>query len=414
MSLPKDDLQFVMDLYTACDKNAAFAARVLGVAPSTMRDKVTSAKRAKVKATKEGVEKALRSIAEVQAVQLLEREAEVADLKKELRRTKKDALTTENIKRELFEVASAPVKPPEWTLRVGKKNDDQLVPVCVWSDFHWGESVDPTQINGLNEFNTQIAKKRFRRLVERTQYLLTEHVAKPNYPGIVVPQLGDMVSGDIHDEITETNDLCMPEAVLDLAETEIWGLRQLADTFGQVFTPCIIGNHGRLQRKPRAKGAVHENWDWLLYRILEREFRNDDRVTVYVADSVDMQLRIYDTVYQLTHGNQFRGGGGIAGPYTPWMMGDLKKRRRQATVDQSYDILMMGHWHQLQYLPNMIVNGSLKGYDEYAFQGNFQYEPPKQALFLQHPTLGIIDRREIFLEIPGQRENQDWCSVRKL
>jgi hypothetical protein len=54
-----------------------------------------------------------------------------------------------------------------------------------------------------------------------------------------------------------------------------------------------------------------------------------------------------------------------------------------------------------------IVNGvgvanSIKGYDEYAAQSNFDFELPTQASWLNHPVWGITARWPIFLEPPGK------------
>jgi hypothetical protein len=37
----------------------------------------------------------------------------------------------------------------------------------------------------------------------------------------------------------------------------------------------------------------------------------------------------------------------------------------------------------------MIVNGSIKGYDEYAYNGNFDFEKPQQAYWITDPQDGI-------------------------
>lgn len=50
----------------------------------------------------------------------------------------------------------------------------------------------------------------------------------------------------------------------------------------------------------------------------------------------------------------------------PIIRGDHKKRSRNSQIDLGYDTLLLGHWHQLIMLQRLIVNGSLKGYDEYA------------------------------------------------
>ena len=79
----------------------------------------------------------------------------------------------------------------------------------------------------------------------------------------------------------------------------------------------------------------------------------------------------------------------MIGALGPIIRGDHKKRSRNAQVDRPYDTMLLGHWHQLIQLQRLIVNGSLKGYDEYASQNNFSYEIPRQALWFTHPKHGI-------------------------
>lgn len=411
------ELQSLVNLLKACDGNKTRVAQVTGTPRTTLREKLEAASKAKLRAQPTGVKDALVHLAETQASDIARLTEEVKDFRRELKKARKESVDASKLEEMLFGVASQPVKPPTWLVKPKKakgKKDSPLVPITLWSDFHWGEVVDPAQINGVNEYNVKIARGRFKKLVELTTYLLTQHVTNPDYPGIVVPMMGDMVSGSIHEELSETNELSMPETVADLAEILIWGLRALADTFGTVYVPCVVGNHGRLAKKPRAKGAPTESWDWMVYKMVEMNLLDDDRIMIDISRSLDLQFRVYDSVYNVTHGDQFSGGGGIAGPYTPWMRGDLKKRRRQETVDQGYDVLLMGHWHTLQYLKSLICNGSVKGYDEYAFRNNFDFEPPKQALFLQHATHGIVDWRPLILaDGPTRPELDSWCSIRK-
>ena len=70
-----------------------------------------------------------------------------------------------------------------------------------------------------------------------------------------------------------------------------------------------------------------------------------------------------------------------------------------ATLD--FDVLMMGHWHQYMNLGNVVVNGSLKGFDEYARTQRFSFERPRQALFIVHPEHGVT------FSVPVYADNVD-------
>jgi len=55
----------------------------------------------------------------------------------------------------------------------------------------------------------------------------------------------------------------------------------------------------------------------------------------------------------------------------------------------------------------------LKGYDEYAAQGNFGFEPPIQSLFVTHPKYGITYRMPVLCEQPkGRPTKAPWVSMR--
>jgi len=228
-----------------------------------------------------------------------------------------------------------------------------------------------------------------RTMVEVAMDLLFNHINMPEYPGIVFALGGDMVTGDIHEELSATNEMEIMPVVLDLWGALAWAIQTLADKFGRVFIPCVTGNHGRNTHKIRAKGRNFTSFDWLVYQFLAKRFEADERISFLIPDGSDAYYSVMGHRYLLTHGDQFRGGDGMIGALGPIIRGDHKKRSRNAQIDQEYDTMLLGHWHQLIQLQRLIVNGSLKGYDEYAYANNFGYEPPRQALWITHPLHGI-------------------------
>lgn len=316
--------------------------------------------------------------------------------------------------RALFQGALAHVpQPPSWLHKNTLKPKCLGTPTLFLSDLHWGESVDPKQINGVNTYDIKIARKRLKRVVDTTLTMLYSHLQPGNYPGMVLALGGDMVSGNIHEELRETNDAAILAIVLDCTDNIIASIEALLDAgIPHIFVPCVVGNHGRLDKKPRAKGAVQDNYEWLIYQLLLRHYSAHKRVTVVPSDSLDYVYRVHNTGYLLTHGDQFRGGSGIAGPATPWALGDHKKRKRQNAVDQPYDYMIFGHFHCLTWGQTYIVNGTLKGYDEWSFRMNFGYEPPRQALWITHPTHGITVKMEIGAEESAEQSNPPWVQVR--
>jgi hypothetical protein len=303
------------------------------------------------------------------------------------------------------------IDPPQWTINPLKQDSAPGVPTLFLSDLHWGEVVQPGQINGVNRYNVAIAHERMQTCVDSAVHLLRILSPKLNYPGIVLPLGGDMISGNIHDELTATNEINSMPAVLDLYGVLRGVITQLADTFGRVFLPCVTGNHGRDTMKIWGKDRHHTSFDWLLYQFLAKNFDGDKRVTFFIPDGPDAYYRIFGHRYLLTHGDQFRGGDGMIGALGPIIRGDHKKRSRNAQIDMEYDTLLMGHWHQLIQLQRLIVNGSLKGYDEYAYSNNFGFEPPVQAMWLTHPKYRITYRMPVYVDRRRDPPKTSWASV---
>lgn len=326
----------------------------------------------------------------------------VRELESELKTVQGDKLDAEYVKRKIIKLAEKDPEPPSWLLRPTKAFNGPGVPTLFASDWHWGEIVDPQQIGGVNKYNLAIAQDRMRTMVEVTIDLLRNHVKAERYPGIVFALGGDMVSGDIHEELTATNEAEMMPVVLDLWGALSWAIEQLADEFGHVFVPCVSGNHGRNTHKIRAKGRNFTSFDWLLYQFLAKRFEGDKRVRFQIPDGSDCLYSVMGHRYLLTHGDQFRGGDGMIGALGPIMRGDHRKRGRNQQIGMTFDTMLLGHWHQLIQLQRLIVNGSLKGYDEYAYTNNFPFEPPRQALWLTHPQHGITFSAPVNVERPAK------------
>jgi len=88
----------------------------------------------------------------------------------------------------------------------------------------------------------------------------------------------------------------------------------------------------------------------------------------------------------------------------PLLLGDSRKRKRNTAVNNAYDYLMVAHWHQEIDTNGIIVNNSLKGYDEFAANNNFQFSVPTQAFWLTDPEHGRTLRAPIHVV----SDDEDW------
>jgi hypothetical protein len=304
----------------------------------------------------------------------------------------------------LEQIDSIPVHPPKWTLRKPKGSQHRGIVTLMLSDAHWDEVVEPSEIEGVNAYNREIAIKRLKRVIEGTVLVTRQYYAGLKYEGLVLMLGGDLLSGNIHEELVETNEDTVIGSIDFWVDQLVAFIGTLADEFGRVHVPCVVGNHGRNTRKPRAKLRVRDNFDWLMYRMASRFFKNDGRVTFDIPESSDCPVKIYDTTFRLSHGDQFRGGSGISGMFAPLMLGHHRKSQRQASLHRPYDWMVIGHWHQYWTGQGLIVNGSVKGYDEYAYVSNFRYERPIQAMWVTTPENGLSFPAPIFCENKPKEE----------
>jgi hypothetical protein len=341
--------------------------------------------------------------------------AKIKELHTELKKEQQTSSEVEAVKEAIGALRDEveDVDPPKWTQAPLAKHSSPGVPTLMLSDFHWGEQVFPAQIGGVNKFNMKIARERLRYTIETAISLCRIISPKMDYPGIVAPLGGDIISGNIHDELTATNELNSMPVVLEVYGELIAAINTLRDTFGSVFIPCVTGNHGRDTRKIWNKDRHHTSFDWLIYKFLAKHFEGDKHVTFYIPDGSDALYRVWDYKFLLSHGDQFRGGDSIIGALGPLTRGNQKKRSRNQQIGMGYDTMIVGHWHQYIHTRTLIVNGSLKGYDEYAYTNNFSFEEPQQAMWINHPRHGITFRMPVNCEKGSAKAISPWASVQK-
>lgn len=338
----------------------------------------------------------------------------VKRLEAELKRAGETQLEHSFIKEKILEIEKhvTDADAPGWVLTPEKKSDIPGVPHLLLSDLHFGEVVDPSQVGGVNKYNLKIAKERILTVAERTVKLLSIISPQLQYPGMVIGLGGDLVNGNLREEMTATNDENIMPVLIELFETLGSMIETFAEKFGKLFIPCVAGNHGRSTIKTWSSDRHATSFEWLLYNLLAKRFASDPRIQFLIPNGVDANYRIYNHRFCLSHGDAFRGGDGVIGVLGPVVRGDYKKRSRNSQINQSYDTLLIGHFHQYVHLTKLIINGSLVGYNEYAYINNFPYEEPAQALFLTHPKHGITFRMPVFASEHSTKKNRPWASVK--
>lgn len=404
------DYENIIKYYKANDKNQSKTSKQLGIPKTTFAriiHRLTNDP--KYNDMFNGGDKVYDEAEIVSETETFNLKKQIAELKKELLSANNIIFDGEKLKHFISGFKSATPEIPEW---VSKPLESGLigVPSLCLSDWHFGEVVDPAQIFGVNEYNLTIAKARAMEVIDKAIDLSFNHIANPTYPGIVVPMLGDMCAGIIHEELKITGEKEVLQVVLELVGVLSECLTRLAEAFGKVFVPCVAGNHGRLSMKPRAKNMAYDNLDWLLYQFLQKYLEKDERIKFLISDGEDLQYKIYDYTYRISHGSQFSGGDGIIGSIGPIIRGDIKKRSSARSMNAEYDILVIGHFHQsMTIAQRCICNGSLVGYSEYASKYNFPFDVPTQNFWITHPDHGITFNLPIRID-DMKKTSKEWIT----
>jgi predicted phosphodiesterase len=325
---------------------------------------------------------------------------EVKRLKAQIAVIHKHNDSAEEIRRVIYGLQEIPPDMPEW-LNAPLDLGGPGTPMTMWSDWHYGEVVKKAEVNELNEFNSVVADHRVEILTNKLIALIKKRM--PNgVPGMVVMLGGDMITGEIHQELQDTNDEYVQQTLRRLKGVLVTALTRLADEFGNIFVPCVVGNHGRMTLKPRMKGVVHTSYEWNVYTDLEDRLRSDSRIKFYIPDQTDVLFAVHGHRFLLTHGDRMgvKGGDGIIGALGPILRGEFKLRNSEAQIGRDFDTLVIGHWHQYIARRGLIVNNCLKGYDEFARLAlRAPATPASQALWFVSEEKGYIcDAMEVYVQ----------------
>ena len=307
-----------------------------------------------------------------------------------------------DVREALVKLGAAQIAGPSWEIRP-HADPGEVIPILLTTDQHCGEVVNRDEMEGLNAYDVATFKARNRRMIERALAILDAR--RESYPCFVYLFGGDSISGDIHEELSQTNDLTSHASVVTVAEETIRNLEVLLNRFPQVIYIGVPGNHGRTTRKPTAKRYADLNYDTLVSLMVERHFRSvgETRIEFRYPKSGDAVFSVYGRRMLLTHGDRIgsRGGTGFIGPAATILRGAQKVFQQYAGVGVQIDTIFHGHFHYRMWLDGVISNSAMIGFNEFAravLRARFQL--PSQTLAIVHPKWGVIDAPPIFLEDP--------------
>ena len=268
--------------------------------------------------------------------------------------------------------------------------------VMLASDWHVEKPVDPNKVNGLNEYSPEIAQRRSERYAQGVLDLMDMQRRVFDIRDAVLWLGGDFIEGYLRKDNHIGN--VMPP----LEATRFAGklLASLIDTIlanapfiERLVIPTNSGNHGRTDEKPSVSSHEDLNFENNMYHALADRYVLDERVQFQIAAGLFNYLDIYDYKVRFMHGHTLKFGGGIGGIMIP-----INKAVARLDRGISADLTCMGHVHQQYFYGNVITNGSLIGWDDYASSIGASPERPKQAEFIIDAKEGPCSFHDLWVE----------------
>lgn len=296
-----------------------------------------------------------------------------------------------------------PVETMPLSLRIGNYHEEREA-ILVISDVHLQEVVEPMQMMGINEYNTEIALERLAYLFERA----TEQCRDLGITRITVALGGDLIGGTIHEELIRSSDISAVKAIMVMSDFLATEIRELKKYFSYVSVQGVVGNHGRiLAGKPYFNDYVKWNWETLILTWIKDRLEG---VVDFISfpESVFCLFDVLGNKFLLTHGHTFGGGGN---GYQTFPNGISKNASKlQGVIDNNsqaccdyfgvdntkIDYFIIGHYHNagsmLSFYRNIpvYINGSVKGADAFSLQKMSAGSKPSQKLIVVEAGVGVL------------------------
>lgn len=306
-----------------------------------------------------------------------------------LNRKYKETLKSRETQAQILEfnklaVQALPVVPAPQPIAAEPKGEKITVEsaVLVGSCWHIGEMINKEEMGGLNEYNFDIFVQRLQFLIEKTISFTTQNMSKHRFQELHVLLTGDMVSGIIHEELEASNQLTIVEQAYLGSLVTAQAILELAQAFPKIIVTCVVGNHGRVTRMKYYKHKQTVNWDYVFYNTLALLLKNQTNVSFNIPMSFWAGVEIQGWKFLVMHGDLIKSWGSI--PFYGINREVAKWINIKAAQRDFFQYFVASHFHTKAILQSPtgehILNGSLKGGDEYA-AGLGLYNDPVQLLF---------------------------------
>ena len=291
---------------------------------------------------------------------------------------------------------------------VGTNPQTMIAPL---TDTHIGEEVHSEQMLDINNYDFTLFNRRLWGWAQQVLNLANYRRNITQLDDLIVPMLGDMISGDIHEELARSNITNCMQQMIRGANLIAQALMFLAPHFKTVRVPCVVGNHGRMTRKPPMKDK-YMDWDYMLYQWVAAYLRNQKNVKFSIPKTFLNSFEVCNRQILIMHGDSITGAGSnmaitraVTGlrsflQFRKNLEDEVETPLRPSLTSQ-FDSVMMGHFHRIDEIDvgtgAIYICGTMKGGDEFAAQKLHTITKPKQLVTYWHPVYGNVGREVIYL-----------------
>lgn len=332
---------------------------------------------------------------------------EVRQLRAGAARLERRAAASEEWRASILDLAREPLRPQLDPVPQRSAEGGERIVLLHLTDVHYGESVDAAEMDGVNAYSAAIARKRLARFFDKSAELSTEHWTGPPPRKIVLCLGGDLLSGNIHAELAETNLPAVPATVREMGEIIAGGLQLLRRRVKcPIDVYSVPGNHSRLTLKPQSKGRAAMNLDLLVADFAEAALRGAriSGVTFHATASPDAYFSTFAFNWLLNHGDTMgsKGGQGYIGPAATIVRGHRKLIDTAWRSGRAVHYVLTGHLHTTLRTSFGWSGGSVVGYSQYARDLRADPEGARQNMLVIHERHGVINHLELHLGAPGE------------
>lgn len=284
--------------------------------------------------------------------------------------------------------------------KLTKGNNEGTTAILVQCDWHSEETIEPHTVNGLNEYNLEIASRRINAGFRRSLGLVDAWRRSWKVDEIYFALLGDLITGYIHEELEESNGLSPTEALLFVEQHIVDGINFLLKESGvkKLVVPCCHGNHGRTTKKKRIKTGYKNSFEWLLYKQLEGRYRRGKQnVEFRVANGIHNIQEIRGHGVRMHHGDAMKYNGGVGGISIP-VNKAIAAWNCSVTSGAPIRLDLFGHWHQFHESAKWVACNCAIGYSDFALEIKAEFQPPSQTVVLMNRTHGKVAALQAYVD----------------